>query len=284
MSKLTKAIEKARLSRQNALARGVRGSSGGAAEARATGTDGIVAAGSVATDHHPILDQYLRAASVKPDDWELSERRVIAGLQDDDRVEPYRQLRTQVLKILRDNGWNTLAITSAHESAGKSLTAANLAISLSRDVNNSVLLVDLDLRTPTVHEKFGMDPENGLLDYLNGDCKLEDILINPGYDRLVLLPSKRLGRFASEVLSSPPMKQLMQDICTRHDPSRIVIFDLPSLMRNDDALLFTPMADATLLVVEDGVTTEQQLTHSLALLEGANLIGTVLNKARDIQR
>jgi capsular exopolysaccharide synthesis family protein len=227
-------------------------------------------------------------AAAKPD-WaarrvnvvedELCEERIIAGLDYDDRVEPYRQLRAQVLKIMRDNGWHSLAITSAHMSAGKTVTAVNLAISISRDVNNQVLLVDLDLRTPSVDEKLHVDVTNGLVDYLNGDVQLDDVLVNPGYERLFVLPGKSTEKFSSELLASPQMKQLLNELDDDADDSRIIILDLPPLLRNDDALVVTPVADATLFVVEDGVTTADQLKQSLQMLKGANLIGTVLNKA-----
>ena len=212
---------------------------------------------------------------------EFRQRRIVAGLEDDDRVEPYRQLRTQLLKTMHDNKWSTLAVTSAHELAGKTLTAVNLAICISRDVNHTVLLVDLDLRTPTAHEKFNVEVKHGLIDYLSGRVRLEDALVYPGFQRLVVLPGRPVGRYSSEILSSPQMAQFMSDYCSERNPSRIIIFDLPPLLRNDDALLFTPSVDATLLVVEDGVTTREQLEHSLALLKGrSNFIGTILNKAR----
>jgi protein-tyrosine kinase len=207
----------------------------------------------------PAVADAKRLAAAEVDSGVLRQKRVIAGLDDDDRVEPYRQLRTQLLKTMHDNKWNTLAVTSAHEGAGKSLTAVNLAISMSRDVNHMVLLVDLDLRTPTVHEKLGLHVEHALIDYLTGDVALEDVLAYPGYQRLVVLPGRALGKFSSEVLSSPQMGRFMSDIRGTYDPSELIIFDLPPLLRNDDALLFTPVADATLLVVEDGVTTNEQL-------------------------
>ena len=74
----------------------------------------------------------------------LEKNRVIAGIHDDRRVETYRTLRTQVLQALEQGGWSNLAITSPHEDAGKSLTSVNLAISLSHEVNHTVLLVDLE--------------------------------------------------------------------------------------------------------------------------------------------
>jgi capsular exopolysaccharide synthesis family protein len=222
---------------------------------------------------------YSKTRAVDVDESQLKENRVIAGFNYDDRVESYRQLRTRVLKMLRDNNWNTLAITSAHENAGKTLTAVNLAISMSREVTQTVLLVDLDLCSPSVHEALGIEVEKGIVDYLQDNVPLEEILVNPGYQRLVVLPGRAQGQYASEILSSPGMMSLLDDIKNRYE-SRIVIFDLPPLLRNDDALIFAPKADATLLVVEDGVTSENDLRKSMRLLEGSNLVGSILNKAR----
>ena len=222
---------------------------------------------------------YIQTRTEEIDEEGLKKNRVIAGFNYDHRVEAYRQLRTQILKVLKDNQWNTLAITSATEGAGKTLTAVNLAISISREVNHTVMLVDLDLRAPSVHRTLNIDVEHGLVDYLHGKVALEKVLVNPGYQRMVVLPSKPLGKYSSEILSSPEMKRLITDIRNRYK-NRIIIFDLPPLLRNDDALMFTPSVDATLMVVEDGKTTEEDLKRSVQLLEGSNLVGTVLNKAR----
>jgi protein-tyrosine kinase len=216
---------------------------------------------------------------VKADSEHLLEHRVIAASEHDERVEPYRQLRTLILKTMRDNNWTTLAITSAHERAGKTLTSANLSISLSRDLNTTVLLVDLDLKKPSVHKILNISPEKGLVDFLQGAAELEDIIFSPGLDRLTVLVGRSAGKYSSELLASPRMKGLMHELC-QQSAANITIFDLPPLLRNDDAILFAPFADATLLVVEDGVTTEAQLQQSLHLLSKANVIGTILNKAR----
>jgi capsular exopolysaccharide synthesis family protein len=213
------------------------------------------------------------------DNKKLQEQRVIAASQYDERVGPYRQLRTQLLKTMRDNDWTTLAITSAHERAGKTVTAANLAISLARDVNTTVLLVDLDLNTPTVHKKLNLHSEKGLVDFLQDQAQLSEILFDPGIQDLTILAGRSAGVESSELLASPKMKELIQDLCQQEGGS-ITIFDLPPLLRNDDAILFAPFADATLVVVEDGVTTKEQLQQALRLLEKANVIGTIINKAR----
>ncbi|ARN74081.1 CpsD/CapB family tyrosine-protein kinase [Oceanicoccus sagamiensis] len=221
---------------------------------------------------------YTKTRQVTLDEDMLRKNRVVAGFNFDQRAEPYRQLRTQVLQKLRANSWKTLAVTSPNENAGKTLTAVNLAISLSKEVNQTVLLVDLDLRTPSVLNALAIEVDHGLMDHLNDDVSLGDILVNPDFERLVILPGKANENYSSEILSSPKMTELLQDLTNRYE-SRILIFDLPALLVNDDALTFTPFVDAALLVVEEGVTTADQIERSLQMLEGTNLLGTILNKA-----
>ena len=88
---------------------------------------------------------------------------------------------------MRENKWNTLAITSPNPGNGKTLTAVNLAISLANEANQTVLLVDLDLRSPGIHSLFAHQPEKGISEYLTSDTPLSEILFNPGIDRLILL-------------------------------------------------------------------------------------------------
>lgn len=221
---------------------------------------------------------YTQTRRVKLSDKVLRSNRIIAGFSDDRRAEVYRQLRTQVIQKLRSNNWKTLAVTSPKPSAGKTMTAVNLAISLSKEVNQTVLLVDLELTNPGVHKALGIDVEYGILEYINSDRNIADLLVNPDMERLVILPSAGDANYSSEQLSTPKMQSLLDDLATRYD-SRIVIFDIPSLLVNDDALIFTPFVDAALLVIEDGVTTTDELEQSLQMLEGTNVLGTVLNKS-----
>lgn len=221
---------------------------------------------------------YTTTRQVNLSDKVLSDNRIIAGFSHDRRAEVYRQLRTQVLQKLRANNWKTLAVTSPRPAAGKTVTAINLAISLSKEVNQTVLLVDLDLGGPSVHKALGFEVDGGIIDHLNGEKTIPELLVHPGLERLVILPSKDDDRYSSEVLSTPRMQSLLKDLTTRYE-SRIIIFDIPSLLVNDDALIFTPLVDAALLVVEDGVSTGEDIEQCLQMLEGVNILGTVLNKA-----
>lgn len=223
---------------------------------------------------------YSQTRSVNIDAETLRDLRIVAGFTHDKRSEPYRQLRGQILNKMRENNWQTLAITSPNTGAGRTLTAMNLAISLSMEVNQTVLLVDMDLRQPNVAACLGIDDvEYGLVDYVNNEQPLENILIHPGFERLVLLPGTAQSNASSEILSSPEMKVVIEELIARY-PSRLVIFDLPAVLSHDDALVFAPTCDATLMVVEEGGTNKDDLERSYQLLEGANIIGSILNKVR----
>jgi len=208
----------------------------------------------------------------------LSENRLIAGIRSDPRATAFRMLRTQILHAMRENDWTTLAVTGPTSGIGKSLVAANLAISISLEVNQTVLLVDADLRRPSIHKYFNFEPDQGMLDYLNGDAQLDELFINPVYKRLLLLPGRGTTSESSELLSSPRMHNLIEDLKSKYE-SRIIIFDLPPLLNIDDSMVILPNVDATLMVVENGKNTQSEVQDSMRLLQSTNLIGTVLNKA-----
>lgn len=226
--------------------------------------------------HDNIEYTHSRRIAVTPN--VLAENRIIAGNRSDPRATSFRMLRTQVLHAMREHGWSTLAITGPGAGVGKSMVATNLAISISHEVNQTVLLVDLDLRRPSIHKNFDFEPDHGLLDYLVGDVELRDLFVNPPFKRLVVIPGKGSTKESSELLSSPRMLDLVKELKSRYK-SRIIIFDLPPLLNIDDALVFLPNVDSTLLVIENGKNTQSDVQNSLRLLEGTNLIGTVLNKS-----
>ncbi|WP_404361152.1 CpsD/CapB family tyrosine-protein kinase [Methylotuvimicrobium sp. KM1] len=218
-----------------------------------------------------------RSVAVSPD--VMRERRLIMGLRNDPHADVFRLLRTQVLKQLRENNWTSLAVVAPTAECGKTFVTANLAIALAMEVNQTVLVVDADLRNPQVAWYYGLDIEKGLLDYLQTDVPVEDLLVNPGFERLVVLPGKHTTSVSSELLSLPKMTALVEELKSRYQ-SRIVLFDLPPLLSSDDALLFMPHFDAALLVVEDGKSSPEEVQRSLAILGETNLAGTLLNKVK----
>jgi exopolysaccharide/PEP-CTERM locus tyrosine autokinase len=194
-------------------------------------------------------------------------------------VDAFKILRTQVLHRLRENSWNVLGVTSPGYGEGKTLTAVNLAVSLAMETAQTVLLVDANLRHPSVHEVFGLDDCPGLVDYLLDNQPLEDLLVHPGIGDFVLLPGGRAVSNSTEILTSPKMLALVEELKHRY-PSRIVIFDLPPLLHTADVLAFSPYTDALLLVVEEGKTTTEEVQRALSLVKNSRpVLGTVLNKA-----
>jgi protein-tyrosine kinase len=143
-----------------------------------------------------------------------------------------------------------------------------------------VLLVDADLRDPGVHRYFGLQPALGLSDYLLRDAPLAELLINPeGIPRFVILPGGKPLTNSTEMLNSPKMARLVEELKTRY-ASRIVLFDVPPLLSSADTLAFSPYVDAALLVIEEGKTAAQDARRAAELLANTRLIGTVLNKSR----
>lgn len=221
---------------------------------------------------------YTRTRTITLDPAHLRDHRVVTGQTSSEAAEAYKILRTQVLQRLRANGWRTLGITATRQGHGKTLTALNLAISLAMEVNQTVLLVDLDLRHPALGRYLSKDNLYGISDYLIGRHDISEILINPGIERLVILPGNEYFINSSEQLSSPRMVQLVEELRSRY-PDRIVLFDLPPLLLGDDVMAFAPNLDAIMLVLEEGKTTAEELRRAYELLDGQNIVGTVLNKS-----
>jgi Mrp family chromosome partitioning ATPase len=147
-------------------------------------------------------------------------------------------------------------------------------------VNQTVLLVDLDLRRPTLGRYLWESPTRGISDYLTEGTELGDLLVHPGVERLAILPGNHSFTQSSEMLSSPRMIQLVQELKTRYE-NRLIIFDMPPLLASDDVLAFLPHLDAVMLVIEDGRTTKDQLDQAYRLLGDRHIIGSVLNKSAE---
>lgn len=279
MERIQEAIEKARRER------GIYPLGQSSGQAPTLNSAGSV--GRVSPSYHPKEQrlvneniEYVSTRTVRLDNETLKARKIVGGMAHDPMSDAYRQLRGQILQKMRTNNWQTLAVTSPVSGNGKTLTAVNLAISLSQEVNQTVLLADFNLRNPGVAQILGInDIEYGVTDYLDADVPLEKILINPEYSRLVILPGNKQLNYSSEILSSPKMRALNQELRNRY-VDRIILFDLPPLLVHDDALMFIPHVDATLLVIEDGGATKPQLERCVKLLDKHPVAGTVINKVR----
>ncbi len=221
----------------------------------------------------------LVARKVKLSPRVLKKNRIITGSVNDAATTAYKVLRTQVLRRMKANGWNTLAVTSTSPSEGKTLTSINLAVSFAKWVNYPVLLADLDLHKPAVHRYLGIKPERAIDDYISKNTPLEDIWLDPGIRQLLVLPARDTVVDSSEMLSSPAMGRMVTELRARFSKG-IIVFDMPPLLYTDDVLAFSPFVDAVLLVVEERKTKRTDLRMSLELLDDLPVVGTVLNKSR----
>lgn len=196
-------------------------------------------------------------------------------------AESFKMLRNQVLQRMRAGGFKVLAVTSPRSIEGKSLTAANLALALAADFDSAVLLVDADLAHHGLQTLFGLQGLRGLSDHLTDDAPIPELLINPGVPRFVFLPAGQQAVLDSaELLSTKRAQGLLAEMKARY-ADRYVVVDLPPLLDTADALAFLPLADTTLLVVEEHTTSLQDLDTSNELLAPFNLIGTVMSRARE---
>lgn len=226
----------------------------------------------------PIDVNYTQTRHAELSDNHLRKHRIVASMENSPFADAYKMLRTQTLQRLKENDWNVLAITSPGKGEGKTVTALNLAASIAMEIDHTVLLVDANLQHPNLHEHLGIPSSKGLSDYLLDDTPLSELFIHPkGIDHLTILPGGRPLPNSAEMLNSPKMTRLVEEIKSRY-PDRIVIFDLPPLLTAADALAFTPYVDAALLVVEEGTTTRKDTTRAVEMLSNTNVLGTVLNK------
>lgn len=230
----------------------------------------------------PTVISYTRTSLFTPDAAVLESNRIVGASSADPAAAAFRMLRTQVLQRMTENNWRSVAVFSPGSEDGKTTTAINLAISIANDHRHTVLLVDYDLKRPTIAAKFGLTPKLGADDVLQGDARVEQCLYHPeGFDRLVLLPARAPMQHSSEALASARSREVVAELRERY-PDRVLVFDLPPILGADDALAFAPLVECGLMVVAEGSTQRQDLLRSMELLRNTPIIGTVLNQATDV--
>jgi Mrp family chromosome partitioning ATPase len=227
----------------------------------------------------------IEIAARLPVDWQaLREQRVITPGDPHPAGHAYRMLRTQVLQRARSNGLKTIGIASAVNGEGKTLTAINLALSLAAEPNQSVLLIDMDLRRPSVARTLGLAAERGLESWFPGDQPIKSVCYGiEGVERLYVLPTLAPVPGSSEVLADINTRRLITDLKDR-DPGRLLILDLPPVLLSDDALMLAPLLDAVVLVVNERRTRREDVGRVIELLNNTRIVGTVLNRSSESER
>lgn len=213
-------------------------------------------------------------------DFELARKnRILTTCIGNVAADNIKILRTQLIHNIKESAENTLLIASANPGEGRTTAAINLSISLSQQIDRSVLLVEADLRNPSIHKVLGLDIKFGLSDYLRGKAEITDILINPGLPQLDILPAGKTLPNSSELLGSQRMQLLIKEL-KRHYSERFIIFDSPPILTCADALVLSRFIDSILMIVEAENTTKEELKRAVELLKDRHIIGTVLNKLK----
>jgi Mrp family chromosome partitioning ATPase len=207
----------------------------------------------------------------------LERHRVVAFNKTHPSNQAFDLLRTQVLQKMDEHGWRTLAITSPTKEAGKTSVAINLAACIAHHTQRTAMLVDFDLRRPSVAKYLGLQRSTSLNEVLAGQADVQAALVNPGLPRLVVLPTNQPVARSAEVLSSPAVGELVQDLRNRYS-ERIVIFDLPPALAADDVLTIMPRMDCVLLVVGSGSSTQKEIEETMRHMPSTPLVGYVVNK------
>ena len=189
-------------------------------------------------------------------------------------AESYRTLRTNIQYSSFDNEYRTIVVTSSEPGEGKTVTSGNLALALAQG-ENKVLLVDCDMRKPSIHKNFRISNESGLTDLLLHKKTMEQVMVN--YNKnLTIVPAGRVSPNPSEMLGSRAMGTFLEEMKNHFD---YIVMDTPPLGAVTDAQVLSTKVDGTILVVKAGATKKDVVINSVNLIKkvNGNLNGTVLN-------
>lgn len=207
---------------------------------------------------------------------EVNKRR-IAMLQPDSYVaEQFRTLRGRIDALSAQKPIRTLVVSSPLAGEGKTTAAINLATVTSMSVGRRVLLIDCDMRRPKVHQVLGLRPETGLAEVLSEEVSLDQAIVKVEGMNLEVLPVRGRPSNPSELLGSPRMRELVEEVANRYDR---VILDTPAALGVPDTKAVAELCDGIVIVVRAGFTSQQDVEAALEVLDRRRLLGLVLNGA-----
>jgi capsular exopolysaccharide synthesis family protein len=192
-------------------------------------------------------------------------------------AEAYKTLRTNIQFSSIDSDIKTLLVTSPGQGEGKSITAANLAISMSQ-IGKKVLLIDCDMRCPSVHKMFDIPNEVGLTNILKEELNSEKVIYKVS-SNFNILTCGTIPHNPSEVMASRRMKKFLEEAANEYD---FIILDTPPVIAVTDAQILSTMVEGVLMIISSSVTSIEACKKAKSLLKAvnANIIGVVLNKVK----
>ena len=191
--------------------------------------------------------------------------------------EQYRKLKSSLLRLTNEERFrNLLMVTSAITGEGKSLTAANLAITMAQEYDLTVLLIDADLRRPSIHTYLGFEQTIGLSDCLQDGIDIGDAIIKTNISKLSVISAGREVEKPLELFASKKMQDLMSEIKNRYN-DRYVIIDTPPLLPFAETRSLARIVDGIVFVTQEGVTPQESVLEAKEVLKGCPILGVVLN-------
>jgi capsular exopolysaccharide synthesis family protein len=209
----------------------------------------------------------------------LNKRRIVLLQPESFVAEQFRTLRARLDALAPSRPVRTLAVTSALPGDGKTLAAIGLAVVYSMQPGRRVVLVDCDLRQPSVASSLGLRIDAGLAEVLADGASLEDAIARVEGSELDVLPVRAIPPNPSELLASEGMRKLLETLSGRYDR---VILDLPPTLGLPDAKTMSEYCDGVIFVVRADVTPEPEIASALDVLDRRRVLGLVMNGAAPI--
>ena len=216
-------------------------------------------------------------ALTQPSCWRTNPTLVTATTPHSPASEQFRLLKNNILFPEKGDPPKTIMVTSASSHEGKSFVAANLAVSIAQSIDEYVLLMDCDLRAPTLHTFFGYSgKEQGLSDYLANTIPLSSVLKKAPVNKLTILTAGQIPPNPSELLSSDRMRRLLHEVKLRYN-DRYVIIDTPPPYITSETNAIARFVDGIILVIRQGKTRIKEVTDILDIYGREKILGVVTN-------
>jgi capsular exopolysaccharide synthesis family protein len=206
----------------------------------------------------------------------LDPKLITATASDAIAAEQYRALRTRILHTDNGAAVNVVLVTSPGFGEGKSLTVANLGLTMAQEYQRRICIVDANLRRPDQHRLFGIADGTGLADVLAGGLALDDAFITLEDHHITLLPGGTAPAHPAELLGTTTMRRTLETLRSRFD---CVLIDAPPASPLADVGILTPLVDSVLIVVRAGITAKPAIHDAVGAIDHGKLLGIVLNDA-----
>lgn len=214
----------------------------------------------------------------EPNPDHLLKNRILT-LNAEQASNPFDVLRTKIVLLMKQNGWKRLAITSPNKSSGKTTTACNLAIGLSRQRERRAMLFDMDMRRPSISRMLGRKPQHGIKAMLTGAVTPSDQLLCLRGNVALSLNTSVVSD-STQLMMSGRTVEMLDQIQVNYEPD-IMIFDLPPMFATDDARAFLKNVDCAIIIAQAEHTKTSLLDQcEREVAEQTNVLGVVLNSCR----